>query len=114
MAVLHLQMHFCNGHGWFGNLVLCRLDVFVLQGARLDEVSKVLLSHDSSGLFAAWHVAWVEVEVSGGDSYFFKCGDWVQCTGAGASRVASVELLPVKRKELTAEHEYHITVKTAE
>lgn len=94
--------------------IACRLDVFVLQGPRLDEITKVLLSHDSSGLFAAWHLAWIEVEVSGGDSHFFKCGEWIQCTGTAPGRLASVELQPVKREEFTAEHEYHITVKTAE
>ena len=54
--------------------------MFVLRGQCLDEVTKVVVSHDSSGLFAAWHLAWLEVE-SSGQSYLFKHGDWVQSTG---------------------------------
>lgn len=108
----------------------------MLRSQCLDEVTKALVSHDSSGLFAAWHLAWLEVE-SSGQSYLFKHGDWVQSTGA--SKQATVrfpdtrsirtnevhgllltvgdmqaELLPSKQDDFLAEHEYLVVVKTAE
>ena len=55
-----------------------KLDTFILdKQPRMDALTHVVISHDSSGVFSGWHLDWVEVTIGGGETYYFKCGVWI-------------------------------------
>jgi hypothetical protein len=85
-----------------------KLDVFMLENElRLSEISRVVISHDGSGLFSAWHLAWLEVGIRGGKQYFFKFNDWVKATskqGSGQVRMQSDRLPSPLYAPLLAAH----------
>lgn len=63
-----------------------KLDTFLLKRQpRLDSLERVVIGHDSRGAFAAWHLAWLEVEAAAGAEVYFPGGLWLQ-RGKGGSK----------------------------
>ena len=70
------------------NFERAALDEFVIaRQPRLDAIESITVGHDNRGMFAGWHLDWVEITIEGGGVHHFAHTDWIEADARGVAEV---------------------------
>ncbi|KAJ9526209.1 hypothetical protein QJQ45_009677 [Haematococcus lacustris] len=91
------------------------VDQFLVKGSDVGDVTRVVISHDNSGVGSAWHCQQVEVfNPATQRSYFFPCNAWLEAgTGGQGLAGCSKELTPGVAPS-SGQCDYKVEVKTSD